>query len=474
MFLSPEENNAKETVERYQNALKNGESVFFDSSQWIDIIEYYLDNMLYDNAKIAADNAEQTYPNATELKITCSEAYLFSNEIAHAEENINYLNGIIPDAPELKVLIGMYHSTVDNHKTAIEYFLSAYNDYEDFFRINVLLGDEYANDNNYQLAIKYYQKAVIAEPSQESAIDNLVTMYFSSQSYCLAEHFFEKILKKDPYNAKIWHLLGIFRLKNENENGAINAMEYATYIKPTWAVPFLDMAEILFDISKYKEAISTIQRLLSERTMDDPSVYSLMGKCYHELGDFDTACQYFLKAIHYDPQLSEGWFNLASIHFSNGYQKQALDYILQGLDADNTDIECLRLCWEIEESLQMWDDALMHLKEVLEHPESNAEDYMDMAYFLYQRGDFQGSLSTLQDTRTLYPEVNEAFYHMSAVYYALGNEEKGLSIFNKAVALEPDLAHVMKDNYPELVEKIYAIKNIVLSIEHEDTDNNNQ
>ncbi|MDD4819931.1 MAG: tetratricopeptide repeat protein [Flavobacteriales bacterium] len=469
MFISPEENNAKNTVERYEASQKNGEAVFFDVSEWIDIIEYYLDNMLYDNAKNAADTALEIYTASTELKITCAEAYLFSANTDLAEDIIQYLCGVIPDTAELNVLIGLYHSTLDHPKEAIEFFLAAYNDYEDFFRINVLLGDEYANEENYGLAIKYYQRAVLNEPTQENAVDSLVNMYFQSESYSLAEHFFEKLLNKDPYNAKIWHLLGVFRLKNEDEEGAIKAMEYATYISPSWAVPFFDMSEILFDQEKYKEAIDTIKRLLSVRTMDDPTPYSLIGKCYHEMGDFDSACEYFLKAIHYDPQLPEGWFNLASVHFAAGYKKQALDYIYQGIEADSTDIECLRLCWEIEESLQMWDDALSHLKEVINHPESNAEDYMDLAYFLYQRGDFQAALSVLQDTRTLYPEVNEVFYHMSAVYYALGNDEKGFTIFSKAISLEPDLAHVMQDNYPELVAKVFAIRSVVLSVD-EGTD----
>ena len=181
------------------------------------------------------------------------------------------------------------------------------------------------------------------------------------------------------------------------------------------------------------------------------------------MDDFDSACEYFLKAVHYDPQLSRGWYGLAAVHFDAGYKKQALDYIRQGMAADRYDIDCLRLAWEIEESLERYDDALTHLQEVIDHPESNAEDYLDLAYFLYQRGRLKESLDTLKTTRTLFPEAHEVFYHLCALYCALGQQERCLEMFERAVRLAPEMIGVLRDNYPDLMRVDETNKKIYLT-----------
>ena len=60
----------------------------------------------------------------------------------------------MPSNPDLIVLKGIWHSMNKHPREAIELYLAAYPDYDDYFRINVLLGEEYASIENYGLAIK--------------------------------------------------------------------------------------------------------------------------------------------------------------------------------------------------------------------------------------------------------------------------------------------------------------------------------
>lgn len=112
----------------------------------------------------------------------------------------------------------------------------------------------------------------------------------------------------------------------------------------------------------------------------------------------------------------------------------------------------------------MYPAALSHLQQVVNHPESTADDYLDMAYFQYQRGMLKQSLDTLKETRTLFPDVPEVFYHMGAVYYSLGDLQRSLSLFRKAISTAPELSGVVNDNYPELS----SVRQVRLLLEERD------
>ena len=46
MFLNPKEDRS-DLIARFESMLKEGSAVFFDSSAWEDIIDYYLRNLQY-------------------------------------------------------------------------------------------------------------------------------------------------------------------------------------------------------------------------------------------------------------------------------------------------------------------------------------------------------------------------------------------------------------------------------------------
>jgi tetratricopeptide repeat protein len=462
MFLNPREDN-KELISRYQ-AMLEGRGGFFDTLEWEDIISYYIENMRYGEARHAADLAMETYPYSAELKLSCAEALIYDEEYAQAEEIINYLDGVMPSNPDLIVLKGIWHSMNKHPREAIELYLAAYPDYDDYFRINVLLGEEYASIENYGLAIKYFQRAVTSDPSEPNAAARLAEIYSVSQSYTLAAHFFDKLIDRNPYNADAWAYQGMFLLRMERYDEAIRALEYAILLAPDKPSPYYDMAEAYNAQEEYGKVIAVLKKLLSVKPTEDPYPYVMIGESYQCLEDFENACEYFLKAVHYDPQLARGWYGLASVHFDSGFKKQSLDYVRQGLAADAYDIECLRLAWEIEESLEMYPAALSHLQQVVNHHESTADDYLDMAYFQYQRGMLKQSLDTLKETRTLFPDVPEVFYHMGAVYYSLGDLQRSLSLFRKAISTAPELSGVVNDNYPELS----SVRQIRLLLEERD------
>lgn len=443
---------------RYTEAHQSSESIFLDASQWTELMEHFMEGMQYTLAVSAADDAGDTYPDNIAVSISRCEVYIYTENTSKAIPIIKDLTSRHSEMAAVRVLYGMYLSSTGEAREAIEYYLSAYEEYEDSYRLNILLGEEYSSIENYGMAIRYFQKSIITDHSDDRVIDMLVEVYIKSESHTLGAHFFKRLIEKDPYNAKLWRLCGFFLYRKGSIQEALQALEYATYIATQWSTPYYDMSEILWEEERYDDIISCLQRLLSYDTIEDPYPYSMLGKCYHQKGEIEKSCEYFLRAIHYDPLNAEGWYNLSLAHFTSGYKRQALEYIYQGLECDSNDVECLRLAWEIEESLHMWDEADTHLSTLIEHPESNDDDYMDYAYFLYERGEYTKALEILKNLRQINENCYEAFYHMSSIYFGIGDYEKGSNMLKKALSLAPELLHVIEDNYPELIDRIPLLK----------------
>lgn len=462
MFLNPKEDRS-DLIARFESMLKEGSPVFFDSSAWEDIIDYYLRNLQYEKAGIAASMALDTYSTSSSLSLACAEAFIYDGNAERARQILDSLAPLCAGDADYLVAQGLYLSYTKQSKQAIECYLAAYPEYDDRLRLDILLGEEYATTGNLSLAAKYLQRAVLANPSDADTIARLAEIYSFGQDDAQAVRFFNRLIDTDPYNADAWHNLGIFLSKQEKWDEALRAYQYTLLLDPQRAMAYYDMADVYEQREQYDLVARTLLELLSARHLEDPYPYLRLGECYQAMDDFDSACEYFLKAVHYDPQLSRGWFGLAAVHFDAGYKKQALDYIRQGMAADRYDIDCLRLAWEIEESLERYDDALTHLQEVIDHPESNAEDYLDLAYFLYQRGRLKESLDTLKTTRTLFPEAHEVFYHLCALYCALGQQERCLEMFERAVRLAPEMIGVLRDNYPDLMRVDETNKKIYLT-----------
>ncbi len=79
-----EQNNIPLT--RFESMLKTNNVYFFDSSEFEDIIHYYLNNGKIALAKKATKLGLEQHPTSTNLKLFQVEMFIFENELEIAEE----------------------------------------------------------------------------------------------------------------------------------------------------------------------------------------------------------------------------------------------------------------------------------------------------------------------------------------------------------------------------------------------------
>jgi tetratricopeptide (TPR) repeat protein len=78
------------------------------------------------------------------------------------------------------------------------------------------LGDVYSAKNDFANSILFYEKAFKSRPNDSTLINNLATVYYSSNLKEKCLNFSNRIIAKDPKNIAAWENLGYFYLAEKD------------------------------------------------------------------------------------------------------------------------------------------------------------------------------------------------------------------------------------------------------------------
>ncbi len=95
------------------------------------------------------------------------------------------------------------------------------------------------------------------------------------------------------------------------------------------------MGVCLKDMSKYKEAIATLQKA-EDYDKERTDVYNLMGYCYFKSKEHEKAIECFRKVLRIDPTSAIDYANIASNFRDMGDNQQAIRYYRVALELDPT------------------------------------------------------------------------------------------------------------------------------------------
>ena len=121
-----------------------------------------------------------------------------------------------------------------------------------------------------------------------------------------------KILKEEPKNFDILHLLGIISFKLEDYKNSADLIAKAVTINPKDAEAYNNQALVLKKINKLEDAIESLNQAIKIKP-DFIQAYNRRGHLLVELNQLDDALENFNKAIEINPNFSEAYNNRGNI-----------------------------------------------------------------------------------------------------------------------------------------------------------------
>ena len=173
------------------------------------------------------------------------------------------------------------------------------------------MGNAYLQDKNYEQAIESYNKALGADPNNESAYYYMTIAYIQSDNLTKALEAADNAISKDKTGPKktakktqklITNVLlkqgqTFYKAKNWDE-AVVKFEESFKYSPEDPAVSYL-IAMAYFNNQKFNEAIASAEKTIEWEKGGDAAnakTYYLLGQIYQKMNDKEKACDAFKKA----------------------------------------------------------------------------------------------------------------------------------------------------------------------------------
>ncbi|WP_339686717.1 tetratricopeptide repeat protein [uncultured Nonlabens sp.] len=435
------------SIKKFELMLKSNEVGFFDSDEFDQIIEHYLEEGKMALARKAISLGISQHPTAVNLKLFKAEVYIFDDQFSQAEQVLNELFEIEPQNSEIYIQKANIFSKTERHDKAIELLKTALDLTLDQADVYNLIGMEFLFIEDYSNAKVNFMKCLELDDTDYSALYNIIYCFDFLQEHQQAIDFLNLFLDKNPYSEVAWHQVGkqYFDLKMYEKS--LSAFEFAIISDDFFVGAYLEKGKVLEKLGRYNEAIENYQITL---TLDDPTsfAYLRLGKCFEKLGVDEKAIKYFKQCVKEDPLLDKGWLSIVSFYTKRLDFQKALSYIEKATetDADNA------LYWtkyaSINRRLNFVEEAEYGYRRAIELGNYELSTWINRGDLLLHLGEINTAVSNIESGLEFYPEEVELEYRLAGLYFKKGDLLKGKFHLQNSLKRNSEYIIIMEELFP--------------------------
>ncbi len=448
MHLSPNEHN-NFSLSRFESMLKTNDVYFFDSEEFEEIIQHYLENGKMALAKKATKLGLEQHPTATNLKLFQVEMYIFENELDTAEALLDQLYILEQSNEEIFIQKANIFSRRDDHKKAILLLEKALKITDDEGDVLSLLGMEYLFIEDFENAKYYFIKCLENDQEDYSALYNIVYCFDYLEQHEAAIDYLNTFLNKHPYCEVAWHQVGkqYFTLKDYKK--ALAAYDFAIISDDRFIGAYLEKGKVLEKLKEYSQAIESYTITLG---LDDPTSFALLriGKCYERLGNSELALQFYNKCVEEDGLLDKGWIAITDFYFRRKNYQKALYYIEKAINIDTENVLYWKRYAKINKRLNLFEEAEHGFRRSIELGNYEMETWLSRCDILIELGEYDAGINNLLQAAEFYPENAEIEYRLAGLYYKMLDDTKAEFHLKNALDLDIEFTLIIEELFPKV------------------------
>ena len=323
--MEQEEREVLELVERYERMLSQNETSWFDSMEFLDIIDYYEEAEKEEQMKEALFRAYKLFPDDEEIIIRVTSYYISTGEYQKAERILKKAL-LKNESDELKGMLASCYVESDTHMRLAEKILTelvAKN--SDFPYFNYLLGIVNLKKKKYKKAEELFRKVLNEFSDDESVLSNYVKCIADKTLVDTIISTLSGITDQDPYNDEAWLALAISYFEIREEEKSLECVNYAIAIDTEEETRHALKANIMIARREDDEYIKE-SLVASEYSDEKFTYYQAIGKVYLHQESYYSAIKYFKKAIEFEQfgiSLPESNFGLLECCLMLGLEAEA-------------------------------------------------------------------------------------------------------------------------------------------------------
>lgn len=461
--MSPNQHN-NFPLSRFESMLKTNSVYFFDSNEFEEIVQYYLESGKIALAKKATKLGLEQHPSSTSLKLYKVEIYVFENELDIAESLLDSLFLIEPSNEEIYIQKANILSRRDQHQEAIFLLEKALDLTDDEADVLSLLGMEYLFLDDFENAKYFFMKCVEEDKEDFSALYNIIYCFEYLEQHQEAINYLNQFLNSNPYCEVAWHQIGkqYFTLKEYKK--ALAAYDFAIISDDCFVGAYLEKGKVLEKLKRYNEAIENYSITLG---LEDPTSFALLriGKCYDKVYNLELALQFYLKCVEEDPLLDKGWIAITNFYNKKKDFQKALYFIEKAINIDAENSNYWKLYATICQKIYLYEEAEHGYRKSLELGNYELNTWLSRNDVLMKIGEFNAAINNLHQAAEFYSECAEIEFRLAGLFILLSEKAKGEFHLKNGLKIEPEYTLILEELFPK-VNQTPWVKKIILKFKN--------
>jgi tetratricopeptide (TPR) repeat protein len=450
-FDDDQQEDIRDVVERYENAVKNNSSCILDQETFEALIDFYEMSGLIQQALGACQRALEQHPFSSilllrnaQLLFELKECDAALEELQKAEVCDSSETSIYLLRAEIFTFLSKYHEAIEILENQIRTA-----DDMDLPDLYLQMADVYEDWEKYYEVFNCLVLCLQTDPDNDEALNRINYCMEITEKYEESRVFHEKLIEDRPFQEFAWYNLACALKGLHRYDEAIDALGYCLAINEDLNFAYQDMAELYIKKKEYNKAIESLKEYES-RFEADEDIYFLKGQCHEYMSDIKMARYYYKKALHCNPNYAEAYFRIGDTYKAEDNWEQAAKFYQKAAEHEPGEYDYLLSAAEAAHVMQNAEQAIEMAERALEVSPVRFEAYLLMANVFLNAGDAETALEILDKGLLLSKSTVELQYARVAVLYYMGYQQEAVIQLIVLLTESPGKEIFMLYMYPEI------------------------
>ncbi len=427
------EQNTKRLIFEYEAMSHKGTVGFYEKTVFLQLIDHYLNEQLFDHALEVIDHAVSQHPYSAAFHIVQAQLYIEKNCENLALEALDKAILYAPSVFEVQILRAEALISLGNFNEAFEILDDLLPNAIAEQRSEIYLSKALAFESKKQYKDMFValKRAVLANPENTDALERIWFSVEMTQQYDESIKFHKELIDINPYSHIAWYNLGFAFSAKEKHKNARDAFEYAFIINDKFEFAYREFAESCIQLNEFEKALKCYDEFL-EHFEADADLFLKIGLCHEALGEIEKAKSFFLKARAIDEENDEVYFHLGNCFAKENKLESAKAAFKKAILIDELKEEYYIALAEVYHQTNEIELAQNFFQKATDiAPETNT-CWIYFARFLMQTGKNDEALNLL-DEAELYSFGDELIYCRIACLFSLDNRHEALLLLREVL-----------------------------------------
>ena len=453
----------KSPIARFELMLQSNRVYFFDTTEFEEIIQFYIDSGSLRLAYKALEIGENQHPGNSGLKLLHVELMLLNNQYKEAEDVIDKLREMEPFNEYVYIHKAVILSKTKRHQEAISFLTKGLEYCESQAEFHSMLAMEYLFLDSYLMAKEHFIKCLEEDPKDTQALYNLIYCFESLENPDGAIEFLNDYLEADPFSEIAWHQLGRQFSSKGLLKQALSSHEFAVICDSDFIGAYFEIGKTLEKMKRYNEAILAYELTLS---IAEPTAFALfhIGQCHIELDNTKLAIHYFKRTLKEDPLYEKAWIALIDLYSKNKDFEKALYYAKRSIQIDNVNVSTWKRYAQINFILGFLEEADLGFTECVNLGNYEVDIWVKWADVLKEMDDYPKAIEVLQHGLEFHPESSVINFRIGGIYLLSSQSiEASFYLKNAYKSDAKQLSHFY-ETFPEFKSSSFVKQSLSLKI----------